>query len=80
MLVVVYDIVDKKRLQKVAKFFESRGVRTQRSVFELDMKFSEGKKLLEELSRLIEDNDKCFLYDVKKREDLAMNTAFEEIL
>ena len=33
--IVIYDILDKKRLTKVAKLMESFGIRIQRSVFEM---------------------------------------------
>jgi len=33
--IVIYDILDKKRLTKVAKLMESFGMRIQRSVFEM---------------------------------------------
>lgn len=33
--IVIYDILDRKRLSKVAKLMESFGMRVQRSVFEM---------------------------------------------
>lgn len=33
--IVIYDILDKKRLTRVAKLMESFGIRIQRSVFEM---------------------------------------------
>ena len=53
MVVICYDIKDDKVLRKVAKFLEERGIRAQRSFFELDISFKKGKSLLKELKKII---------------------------
>ena len=81
MVVIAYDIKDEKRLRKVAKFLEEMGIRAQRSVFEVDMGFVKAKKILKELQKLMnEDEDKCFLYEIKNKEDILASTSIERII
>jgi len=79
MVVIVYDILDDKRLRKVAKYMEKNGFRAQRSVFELDVKMAEAKKIFNGLKKIIKKEDKCFLFEVKNKEDLQVNTSIERI-
>ena len=80
MVVIVYDIADDKRLRKVAKHMENNGVRVQKSVFELDMNLSEAKKVFKGLEKLIEKKeDKCFLFELKQKEDIKAPTNIERI-
>ncbi len=68
MVVITYDISDEKRLKRVAKLLESLGLRSQRSVFELDVGIREGKKIVKEIEKLIDPEiDKCFLYQIDKK-------------
>jgi len=81
MVVIAYDISDEKRLRKVAKFLESRGIRAQRSIFELELSLAKAKKLLKELEEIInQEEDKCFLYSIKTKEDLQGDTSIERIV
>jgi CRISPR-associated protein Cas2 len=81
MVVIAYDISDEKRLRKVAKFLEENGIRAQRSIFELEMSLAKAKKLLSEIEKLIDSSiDKCYLYQIKTKEDLQGETSIERIL
>jgi CRISPR-associated endonuclease Cas2 len=79
MVVICYDIKDDKILRKVAKFLEERGIRAQRSFFELDISFKKGVVLLGELKNIIEENDKVFLFEIKNKEDIQSFTSIERI-
>jgi len=80
MFVIVYDIADDKRLVKVAKYMESRGVRVQKSVFELETTKSEAEKVFKGLAKLIDKKeDKCFLFEMKNKEDIQAPTNIERI-
>ena len=79
MVVICYDIKDDKVLRKVAKFLEERGIRAQRSFFELDINFKKGKSLLKELKKIIEEDDKVFLFEIKNKEDIQASTSIERI-
>ena len=51
--VVVYDVVNDKRRQKVAKYMESIGDRVQKSVFEIYLSPPELEKVLKKTGKLI---------------------------
>jgi len=80
MVLIAYDIVDEKRLAKVAKFLEEKGIRAQRSVFELDMSVQKAKKIFKELEEILEDKDKCFLFKLEDKKDIQADTSIERIL
>lgn len=79
MVVIAYDIVDEIRLNKIAKFLESNGIRAQKSVFELDMSIRKANKIFNELEEMIEDNDKCFMFVIKEKEDIQSDTSIDRI-
>jgi CRISPR-associated protein Cas2 len=59
LVLIVYDIPDNKRRQKLATFLEGQGRRVQLSVFECFISLSEMKKLYEKVKRRVkpaEDN------------------------
>ncbi len=80
MVLVAYDISDEKRLQKVARFLEKRGLRVQKSFFELDMSLKEASDIFKSLSELIEiEEDVLFMYSIKDKEDLSGKTSIDRI-
>ncbi len=80
MVVIAYDITDNKRLQKVAKFLEKEGIRTQKSLFELNESYAKALKIFQEICKLIdEESDKCFIFHITKKEDIQKKTLFERI-
>jgi CRISPR-associated protein Cas2 len=59
LVLVVYDIPDDKRRQRLADFLEGHGRRVQKSVFECFVSLSEMKKLHDQVKRKVkpaEDN------------------------
>lgn len=54
---IVYDIVDPKRLQKVAKILENFGERVQKSVFEAFLDQEQLRALTSSLARVGHDDD-----------------------
>ena len=80
MILITYDICDEKRLRKVAKYLEANSIRAQKSVFEVDMEYKKAKKIFEALKEIIDkDEDKCFLFKVKNKEDIQAKTSIERI-
>ena len=79
MVVIVYDIADNKRLQKVARYMERNGVRVQKSVFEVDKHPKEAKIIFNGLKELIEKEDKCFMFEFNSKEDLRADTDIKRI-
>jgi CRISPR-associated endonuclease Cas2 len=74
--VVAYDICDPKRLSKVAKYLEQIGIRIQNSVFEIDNQYLliSITDLFNEIVELCEDEDKVFIYKIKNKQDLQLDT------
>ncbi len=79
MVVIVYDIADNKRLQKVARYMERNGMRVQKSVFEVDKPSKEAKVIFNGLKELIEKEDKCFMFEFNSKEDLRADTDIKRI-
>ena len=80
MVLITYDISDDKRLREVAKYLESNSIRAQKSVFELDMDYKKAKKIFDGLKEIInKEEDKCFLFKVKSKEDIQAKTSIERI-
>ncbi len=64
LVLIVYDIPDNKRRQKLATFLEGHGRRVQYSVFECFISLAEMKKLHEKVKRQVkpaEDNVRFYL-------------------
>ena len=80
MVVIAYDICDEKRLNKVAKYLESYGIRAQKSVFEVDISTQKAKKIFKGLKEILKDNDRCFVFKVEDKEDICASTDIERIL
>ena len=74
--VVVYDISNPKRLAKVSRYLEKIGFRVQNSTFELDRDINNLiiDTVFQELIKLCETTDKIFLYKIKNKVDLQLNT------
>ncbi|WP_457627426.1 CRISPR-associated endonuclease Cas2 [Persephonella sp.] len=58
-----YDISEQKRLNRVAKLLEKKGIRVQLSIFEVDLPMKEAEKLFDEISSMIDsETDRIFMY------------------
>jgi len=65
LMIVAYDIADRKRLSKVAKLCEDYGVRVQYSIFECQLQKQQFGYFWGELSELIDpDEDRITAYRV----------------
>jgi len=64
---VIYDIRDSKRLQKVAKKMEGCGFRVQKSVFEVEATAVVIARLRQAINRIIEDEDFVVYFDLCDR-------------
>ncbi len=65
--VFCYDISDEKKLQKIAKKMEKYGVRVQYSIFEVDTTFSNAKKILKELEKIMDkETDRIYVYPIEE--------------
>jgi len=73
---VVYDITDAKRLVKVSKYLETFGLRVQNSTFEIDNTVINIKisTLFDALVKLCKDEDKLYIYSIKKKQDIQLKT------
>lgn len=61
--VIVYDISDDNRRNRVSKFLKGWGRRIQKSAFECDLSSNELKFVQEQLEELIEvSEDRCHIY------------------
>ena len=64
--IVAYDISDKKRLRKVAKFLEKKGVRIEYSVFFLKADKNEMVEIAMEISEIIDsETDDVRIYEIE---------------
>jgi CRISPR-associated protein Cas2 len=71
-VVISYDIRDKRRIRKVAKYLEGVGVRVQYSVFLfVDVDNKRLKKIVREVLRMIESEDSIKVYKLDLRYVIA---------
>lgn len=56
---VAYDICNPRRLRRVARFMEQHGLRTQYSVFLVRTSLVDLERLLDDVSRLIDERVDC---------------------
>lgn len=65
LVLIIYDITDNKRRQRMVKYLETYGLRVQKSAFEclLDKKLY--RKLTEGIPRLIGPKDNIRVYQLK---------------
>lgn len=75
--IVCYDISDKKRLRKIAKFLEKVSIRIQKSIFYYPNATShEIKTLITNLSKLLNENeDDIRIYQVDILKSINLNGA-----
>jgi len=71
--IIAYDIVDKKRLSKIAKFLERECIRIQYSVFYIKTKKPLLTKIVENLIELMEEDDDIRIYRVEMKKSLFLN-------
>ncbi|WP_457642552.1 CRISPR-associated endonuclease Cas2 [Persephonella sp.] len=65
--IVCYDVSDNKKRNKLSKLLKAYGIRTQRSLFEVECDENVVKSLLKEVEQVIDPIDKFFIYPVERR-------------
>ncbi len=76
---IVYDIADPKRLQKVAKLLSSYATRVQKSVFEAEAEYEVIETIREKANRIIHMEEDFIVYfdlceqDWQKRKKYGLN-------
>ena len=65
---IIYDICDEKRLQKVASTISSYGIRVQKSVFELEAKRDIIDKIRSKINKIIEGKDFVVYFEICERD------------
>jgi len=71
LVLVIYDIIDDKKRQKVAKVLKSYGYRIQKSAFECYVDEKNFKKLKEEVLGLVESDDLVSIYKLNKMVEIT---------
>lgn len=62
LVLVIYDITDNKRRYKFVRFIERYGQRVQKSAFELILDSRQYRKLLKEITAVIDPQDNIRVY------------------
>ncbi|WP_293445089.1 CRISPR-associated endonuclease Cas2 [Persephonella sp.] len=65
--IVCYDIADDKKRLKVSKLLKAHGIRTQKSLFEVECDEKTILSVLEEVEQVIDPIDKFFIYPVDNK-------------
>ena len=81
LVVIVYDIIDNKRRNKISKKLLSYGNRVQKSVFECLLSMKKYKKLIKELPKFIDEKEDFLrIYRLPMRADLEIwgNVGYTE--
>jgi len=72
MVLVIYDIIDNRRRQRLAKLLKGYGYRIQKSAFECLLTNRKYLKLVDEIEKLKEDDDLIKVY--KLHSDVEIRT------
>jgi len=65
-IVIAYDVFDDKRRRKIEKLISAYGVRVNLSVFEVDIKMKDFKKLIKKLEETANKEDNIRFYILTK--------------
>lgn len=77
-LLVIYDIEDNKRRNKVVHLLESYGVRVQKSAFECYVDSARLNNMKSQLNKLVEDEDSIRIYSPSSKcYDVASSAEVE---
>ena len=64
LVLIIYDVIDNKRRNKLAKYLQSYGFRIQKSAFEAVISKRKYNKLLDEVRRYISNEDSLRIYKI----------------
>lgn len=85
LVLIIYDIVDNKRRQSLAKFLQGYGFRVQKSAFEAVLSKKNYMKLIHEIQAYVKEEDSIRIYKIVGYSQVtvfesAPNTNFEEVI
>ena len=72
LILVIYDIIDNKRLNKMVKLLESYGTRVQKSAFEALITTRQYNKLIEVIKQLIDNDDNIRIYRLNSSNEVIL--------
>lgn len=79
LVLVIYDIVSTKRRNKLIKILEGYGLRVQKSAFEMIMSDLQYNKLIDKISKFVDETDNIRVYKLKiKGEVVSWGSAATE--
>lgn len=84
LVLIIYDIIDTKRRNKMVKLLESYGMRVQKSAFETLLKKEEFEKIVRDIQKIITEEDDVRLYKLNSSNEVVFfgidKTMYEEDL
>ena len=72
LILVIYDIIDNKRRNKMVKLLESYGTRVQKSAFEALITTRQYNKLIEVIKQLIDNDDNIRIYRLNSSNEVIL--------
>lgn len=72
LILVIYDIIDNKRRNKMVKLLESYGTRVQKSAFEALITTRQYNKLIEDIKQLIDNDDNVRIYRLNSSNEVIL--------
>ncbi|MCR4440860.1 MAG: CRISPR-associated endonuclease Cas2 [Peptococcaceae bacterium] len=72
LVVVIYDVIDNKRRNRLAKYLKSFGFRVQKSAFECILDSKTHKKLIQGISKYVTDDDLLRIYRLAGNADVQV--------
>ena len=80
LVLVIYDIVDNKRRNKLVKLLESYGFRVQKSAFEARLSEKQYQKLLESIEKFAIEEDNIRTYKINGQGEIRSFGVFHDTL
>jgi len=82
LILVIYDIIENKRRNRLVKLLESYGIRVQKSAFEVLISDKQYKEMCTMISTVISESDNVRLYRLNSSNEVILlgcsETAYEE--
>jgi len=78
--IIAYDIVDKKRLNKISKYLEKECMRIQYSIYYIKTKKEVLKAIIDNLIELMEVDDDIRIYRVDMKKSLFLKNDIRLVI
>ena len=78
--IIAYDIVDEKRLQKIARYLEKEALRIQYSIYYIKAKKEILKAIIDNLIELMDEEDDIRIYRVDFKKSLFLKNDIKLII